>query len=97
MEHRGPDYFEERVEGHVALFHHRLSILDLDERSHQPFTSDDGTILSVYNGEVYNFQEIAKAIQLRLKTTSDTEVLVESFAQSGIDSIEEWNFCILCP
>ena len=99
MKHRGPNHFGERVEGKVALFHHRLSILDLDQRSHQPFSSRDGSVVSVYNGEVYNFQDLKKARNISTRTTSDTEVLVESFVQSGLDCIKEWNgifaFCAL--
>ena len=97
--HRGPDHFGEHVQESIALFHQRLSILDLDARSNQPFLSCDKQIISVYNGEVYNFKDLAKEENLKLLTTSDTEVLVELFSKYGWQGVSTWNgifaFCAL--
>ncbi len=84
--HRGPDakgYFHGN---HVALGHRRLSIIDLDPRSNQPFFSRDSRYVVVYNGEIYNFKKIAKELidsGVSLRTTSDTEVLIEAFGLWG--------------
>ena len=60
MHHRGPDASGHEVFPRGAqLGHTRLAILDLDERSNQPFRSDDGRYVMVYNGEIYNFRELA--------------------------------------
>ena len=58
--HRGPDatgYFFSK-DGRVGFGHNRLSIIDLSERSNQPFFSKDGRYVIIYNGEIYNFREI---------------------------------------
>lgn len=84
MHHRGPD-----VAGCVAyeqnamLGHNRLSILDLDHRSDQPFWSADGRYVMVYNGEIYNYRELASRHGLTSRTTGDTEVLLELFIRLG--------------
>ena len=82
MKHRGPDFSGEYVTEDVALFHQRLSILDLDKRSNQPFFSSDENFITIYNGEVYNFKELANNENFNLNTTSDTEVLIELFHTS---------------
>jgi asparagine synthase (glutamine-hydrolysing) len=65
------------------LGHTRLSIIDLSERANQPFTSSDGTHIIVFNGEIYNYKELGLRLDHGLKTDSDTEVLIESYAQCG--------------
>src|SRR4249919_550356 len=75
MQHRGPDASGHEVCANGAQFGHtRLAILDLDERSNQPFWSADGRYVMVYNGEVYNFRELARKYRLTLRTSGDTEV-----------------------
>jgi asparagine synthase (glutamine-hydrolysing) len=67
----------------IALFHTRFAILDLSDKGHQPFTSHDGSITAVFNGEIYNFIELRKELQsvgVVFKTQCDTEVLVEGYA-----------------
>jgi len=89
--HRGPDaagFFEENQ---VGLGHRRLSILDLNPRSHQPFHSACGRYVMVYNGEVYNFAELAQKHRLVLQTGSDTEVILALFAKIGADFVHELN------
>ena len=88
MTHRGPDadgfYFDE--ENKIGLAHRRLSIIDLSSHANQPMISADGRYVMVYNGEVYNFQELKNILSdsgKKLKTTSDTEVILELFAQKG--------------
>ena len=87
--HRGPDgsgHWQD-PQGHVALGHRRLSIQDLSERGAQPFTSADGRIVLSYNGELYNIAELRAELQslgVRLRGTSDTELVAESIAHWGI-------------
>ncbi len=72
--HRGPDHTGLFGNACMDFVHYRLSILDLDERSNQPFSPDGNSVL-IYNGEIYNFKELAEKYKLSLQTTSDTEVL----------------------
>jgi asparagine synthase (glutamine-hydrolysing) len=84
MRHRGPDRpgcYAEHVD--VKLGHNRLKILDLDDRSNQPFYSRDGRFVLVYNGEIYNYRELARLHAVEMQTTSDTELLIELYARFG--------------
>ncbi|MBS1516023.1 MAG: asparagine synthase (glutamine-hydrolyzing) [Bacteroidetes bacterium] len=89
--HRGPDNFGEYYSGNLALFHFRLSIIDIEERSNQPFFTEDKNKVIVYNGEVYNYKELASKNNFKLHTTSDTEVLLNNFDDYGIETFKEWN------
>ncbi len=89
--HRGPDANGEFISDFVILFHTRLSILDLSSAANQPFYSADGRYVMVYNGEVYNYQELANKHAIPLKTSSDTEVIVELFARLGPGFVNELN------
>jgi len=82
--HRGPDSQKGWVEGNVAFAHQRLSIIDLAERSDQPFIKDG--LVMIFNGEIYNYQELKQQLlqkdpSLVFTTTSDTEVLLECYRQ----------------
>ncbi len=84
--HRGPDGFGFYKAQNCGLGHRRLAILDLSEAAQQPFTSANGRFVITYNGEIYNFKELAnelKADGVRLKSNSDTEVLLECFNKYG--------------
>ncbi len=89
--HRGPDaegfYYKDRV----ALGHRRLSIIDLSAEANQPMYTADKRWIIVYNGEVYNFKELAERHQLLLRTHSDTEVVLELFSRMEKEAINEWN------
>ncbi|WP_026462938.1 asparagine synthase (glutamine-hydrolyzing) [Adhaeribacter aquaticus] len=89
--HRGPDSAGYFFDGICGLGHRRLSILDLSEAANQPFYSANGRYVMVYNGEVYNFQEVAKKLEVPMKTTSDTEVILEAFVEWGPDFVHELN------
>ena len=104
MRRRGPDYCAHRhwrtVEGrHCDLLHSRLSIIDLDPRSHQPFSIGKKSI--VFNGEIYNYRELRdelKADGYVFRTASDTEVLlaaIHRFGWSVLDRCEGmWAFAV---
>ena len=59
--HRGPDYSGYYFDGSLGLGHNRLSLLDLNERSNQPFVS--GQYVLVFNGEIYNYQELRAQLE----------------------------------
>ena len=83
--HRGPDAYGSFFEGPVALGHRRLSIIDLDTGD-QPVGNEDGSIQVIFNGEIYNYQEIRSDLQHkghRFRTQSDTEVLVHLYEEVG--------------
>lgn len=93
LQHRGPDaegFFHESETG-VSLGHRRLSILDLSTAANQPFFSHDKRYVMVFNGEIYNYQDIKKKYAIETHTTSDTEIIIELFARKGIDAIQEFN------
>ncbi len=72
--HRGPDSQSIRNFGRYSIAHTRLAIIDLTDDANQPFENDEGVL--IFNGEIYNFKELAKEFGLiDLKTQSDTEVL----------------------
>lgn len=88
MQHRGPDdtgtWFD--PSNHVALIHRRLSIIDLSEQAHQPMISSCGRFRIIFNGEIYNYVELRKnlvCVGRRLSTESDTEVILEGYAEWG--------------
>lgn len=91
MHQRGPDHRDHRVflperGGSVALLHARLSIIDLDARSNQPFSDED--LHLVFNGEIYNYVEIREKLVERghrFRTHSDTEVLIKAYREWGLD------------
>ncbi len=91
MNHRGPDNFQWYYDGQIGLLHQRLSIIDLDPRSNQPFTSKSGNYVCVYNGEIYNYLELKKLFNLETVTNSDTEIIIESYELFGEKIINQWN------
>lgn len=93
--HRGPDdsgIFEDTKRG-VALGHTRLSILDLSQFGHQPMLSADSQIALVFNGEIYNYQELRSELEMQdhqFNGQSDTEVLLHLYmAQLALSDVSE--------
>ncbi len=88
IRHRGPDHAGVFVKDGVSLGHARLSIIDTSAGAHQPMVSADGRYALVFNGEIYNFQELrdrAEQRGYRFVTSSDTEVILALYAQEGTD------------
>ncbi|HUF29480.1 MAG TPA: asparagine synthase (glutamine-hydrolyzing) [Gemmatimonadaceae bacterium] len=78
----------------VAIAHARYAVIDLSEAAHQPFSSRDGSIIAVLNGEIYNHVELRAALAsegIACRTASDTEVLVEGFRYWGADLWQRLN------
>jgi asparagine synthase (glutamine-hydrolysing) len=91
LKHRGPDdhgvWIDEKAG--IALVHRRLSVLDLSPAGHQPMISADERFVIIYNGEVYSYQPVAAELAasgLKFRGHSDTEVILNSFAVSGIEA-----------
>ena len=84
--HRGPDAEGTYVDENVALGHRRLSIIDITESGNQPIHNEDHSIVVVFNGEIYNFQELKKELLHHTFTTNtDTEVLVHGYEEWGVE------------
>src|SRR5262249_37305341 len=98
VRHRGPDDNGVWIDANVglALGHRRLSILDLSSAGHQPMFSNSGRYVITYNGEVYNFLEIAAELEkmggLSLRAHSDTEMFLAAIERWGVrDSLKPVN------
>ena len=92
--HRGPDLGAISSFPSCVLGHRRLSIIDLSEAAKQPMLSPDGKVGLVFNGEIYNFQEIRSRLESRghtFRTRSDTEVLLISYLEYQDDMLAELN------
>jgi asparagine synthase (glutamine-hydrolysing) len=96
LQHRGPDdqgiFFSEHK--NIGLAHARLSILDLSSAGHQPMTSKDGTIVIVFNGEIYNHKELRNELEVSGFTftgNSDTEVLLNLYISEGTSMLSKLN------
>ena len=90
LQHRGPDSHGFYHAPGVGLGIRRLSIIDL-ETGDQPISNEDGTIIVVCNGEIYNFQELRQQLQAaghRFKTHSDIEVIVHLYEEHGVECVQ---------
>jgi asparagine synthase (glutamine-hydrolysing) len=87
--HRGPDAEGYHVDGPMVLGHRRLSIIDLSEAAREPMANEDGTIWLVFNGEIYNFRELRKALDSRhqFRSRSDAEVVLHLYEDRGDDAV----------
>jgi asparagine synthase (glutamine-hydrolysing) len=94
LKHRGPDdqstYFDDKV----SLGHRRLSIIDLSPAGKQPKCNEDESIWIVFNGEIYNFQEIRPKLEEKghkFSSNSDTEVIIHAYEEWGTGCVERFN------
>lgn len=88
--HRGPDAEGIFVDNRVALGQRRLSIIDLSDNGNQPIYNEDKNVLVVFNGEIYNYQDLKNELEScghKFNTNTDTEVLVHGY--------EEWGYSLL--
>ena len=91
IQHRGPDDEGFYVSGQVGLGFRRLSIIDL-QTGHQPLSNEDGSVWIVFNGEIYNYQELRTFLQVEghvFKTQTDTEVIVHLYEEFGERCVEK--------
>jgi asparagine synthase (glutamine-hydrolysing) len=94
QKHRGPDFTDYYIEeNRIALGHNRLSIIDLSSNANQPFTSECGNYVMVFNGEIYNYIELRKELQpkYQFRTQSDTEVLLNAYKEWGKKCLDKLN------
>ena len=92
LKHRGPNDEGVFVENTIALGHRRLSIIDLSDAGHQPMLSDDGNLVIVYNGELYNYLELKVELKdYNYKTNTDTEVILAAYKKWGYDCLNHFN------
>lgn len=87
--HRGPDGDGFFCDGSVGLGHRRLAIIDL-ATGDQPMATEDGSVVLVFNGEIYNFRELRRELEGRgatFRTTSDTEVILQAYEAWGVDCL----------
>ncbi|MEE2699414.1 MAG: asparagine synthase (glutamine-hydrolyzing) [Pseudomonadota bacterium] len=92
--HRGPDGEGEWLDDGVYIGHKRLRIIDLSPAADQPFVTEDGSIVVSYNGEIYNYLEIAEELKCEgvvLRTRSDTEVFAAAYAHWGVKSFARFD------
>ena len=91
--HRGPDASGVFHSKNVVLGHQRLKIIDLSESANQPFHSLNGRYTLVFNGEIYNYQQIRKELEedFVFRTNSDTEVLLNAFTKWGKSCLQKLN------
>ena len=93
LNHRGPNASGKWKSQNCWLGHTRLSILDLNERSNQPFTDYVDDCVLVFNGEIYNFQDLRTTLLkdgISFKTNSDTEVVLHSWRKWGKDCFNKF-------
>ena len=100
MIHRGPDEEGFYCDNDVALGMRRLSIIDL-EKGKQPIFSEDGNLVIIFNGEIYNFKELKEPLLAKghkFKTNSDTEVIIHLYEEEGEECVKKlrgmFAFCI---
>ena len=91
IKHRGPDAKGTYSDDHVALAHRRLSIIDLNPRSNQPFSVRDLPYVIVFNGEIYNYKSLQSALHQTFETDSDTEVILRAYHAWGPDCVKQFN------
>src|SRR5687768_10041808 len=92
LAHRGPDDGGLLIDGPIGLVHRRLAILDLTRAGHQPMANEDGSVVVVYNGQLYGFEGLRDGLQARghrFRSRTDTEVLVHLYEERGEALVEE--------
>ena len=88
---RGPDDDGLYVDQQVAFGHRRLSIIDLSEKSHQPFVDQQHDLVLVFNGTIYNYRELRSDLSSRghkFTSEGDSEVIVKAWAEWGMQCVD---------
>ena len=92
--YRGPDDEGVFIAPPIGLGHRRLSIIDLSPAGHQPMSNEDRTIWLIFNGEIYNFKELAEQVRSKghtLKSQTDCEPIIHLYEEDGIDCLKHLN------
>src|SRR6266446_2994415 len=91
MSHRGPDGSGTWADGLCSLGHRRLAIIDLSDKGKQPLCNENGTVWIVFNGEIYNFQELRTELERfghKFDSHTDTEVIVHAYEEWGTECVK---------
>ena len=93
QDHRGPDFSKFIYKNNIYFFHNRLKIIDLSNKANQPMICKNSGDIILFNGEIYNFQEIKKKYlsNENFSSTSDTEVILKLYQKYGSDYFNELN------
>ena len=94
QKHRGPDDKGIYIDGHIGLGMTRLSIIDLSSNARQPMSNEDNSIWIVFNGEIYNHNQLRNELKKMghiYKSTSDTESILHLYEEYGVDCINKLN------
>jgi len=92
--HRGPDGEGFYSDGFIGLGHRRLAIIDLSPAGHQPMITRNGAVALVYNGEIYNFQELRSELEAlghQFRSQTDSEVVLNAWVEWGKDCVRRFN------
>lgn len=92
--HRGPDSEGFYTDSFIGLGHRRLAIIDLSPAGHQPMMTPDGQYILIYNGEVYNFQELRLELEAhgyQFRSRTDTEVVLYAYVEWGERMLDRFN------
>ncbi len=89
IRHRGPDGSRYWLAEGVGLTHQRLAIIDVSPTGNQPMHDSTGRFTIVFNGEIYNYQELRDSLKVDWKSTSDTEVILEGYRVWGEDVVKK--------
>src|SRR5688572_19836682 len=94
VRHRGPDGEGFWTNTFVGFGHRRLAIIDLSPLGHQPMQTEDGRLTIVYNGEVYNYQNLRIELEAqghRFRSQTDSEVVLRAYQEWGADCVDRLN------
>jgi asparagine synthase (glutamine-hydrolysing) len=92
--HRGPDDAGMHVGPHIGLAFNRLAVIDLSPAAGQPMAAEGGRVWIVFNGEIYNFQDLRRELESKgrtFRTRSDTEVILQGYLEWGTDIVGRMN------
>jgi len=94
IKYRGPDQYGCFIDNFISMASRRLSIIDISTKSKQPIFNEDGTIFIVFNGEIYNYQELRKDLLNkghRFKSEGDTETIIHAYEEYGEECLSYFN------
>lgn len=88
IKHRGPDSDGIFIDDNIVLGFRRLSIIDLSNRANQPIANEDNSVWLIFNGEIYNYQELKKELKShKFRSNTDSEVLLHGYEEWGMEKL----------
>lgn len=93
LRHRGPDDMGFYIDGNIGMAHSRLSIMD-PQNGKQPITNEDGSVIIIFNGEIYNYLELRRNLEERgyiIENNSDTAILPHMYEEYGTAMFKKLN------